>query len=57
MKHILAPIVLLTFLFPSLAFGVTMDDLVKRDGIHYKKFSDVPFTGKTTENVCEGMFP
>ena len=23
-----------------------MDDLVERDGIHYKKFSDVPFTGE-----------
>jgi antitoxin component YwqK of YwqJK toxin-antitoxin module len=48
MKRILAPILLLTLLFPSLAFGVTMDDLVYRDGIHYKKFSEVPFTGKTT---------
>ena len=24
------------------------DDLVKRDGLHYKKFTDVPFTGKVT---------
>ena len=48
MKRILAPILLLTFLFPSLAYGVTMDDLVYRDGIHYKKFSEVPFTGKVT---------
>ena len=22
-----------------------MDDLVERDGVYYKKFSDVPFTG------------
>jgi antitoxin component YwqK of YwqJK toxin-antitoxin module len=48
MKHLLAPILLLTFLFPSLAFGETMNDLVKRDGLYYKKFSTVPFTGKTT---------
>ena len=48
MKRILAPIILMTLLFPSLAYGVTMDDLVKRDGIHYKKFTEVPFTGKTT---------
>jgi antitoxin component YwqK of YwqJK toxin-antitoxin module len=48
MKRILAPILLLTLLFPSLAYGETMDDLVIRDGIHYKKFSDVPFTGKVT---------
>ena len=49
MKRILAPILLLTLLFPALALGETMDDLVKRDGIHYKKFSTVPFTGKVTE--------
>ncbi|MEC7490372.1 MAG: hypothetical protein VYA17_12380 [Pseudomonadota bacterium] len=48
MKHILAPILLLTLLFPSLAFGETMEDLVIRDGLFYKKFSDVPFTGKVT---------
>ena len=48
MKRILAPILLLTFLFPSLAYGETMNDLVKRDGIYYEKFSDVPFTGKVT---------
>ena len=48
MKHILAPILLMTLLFPALAFGETMDDLVERDGLHYKKFSLVPFTGKIT---------
>ena len=41
MKRIFAPILLLTLLFPALAYGVTMDDLVKQDGIHYEKFSDV----------------
>jgi hypothetical protein len=25
-----------------------MDDLVKREGLYYKKFSDVPFSGKAT---------
>jgi hypothetical protein len=45
MKRILAPILLLTFLFPSLAYGETMNDLVKRN---YKKFTDVPFTGRVT---------
>ena len=53
---LLAPILLLTLLFPALAFGETMDDLVKRDGIHYKKFSDVPFTGKITEGLTQGSF-
>jgi len=50
MKHILAPILLMVFLFPSLALGeeVPWDDLVERDGIHYKKFTDVPFSGKVT---------
>ena len=48
MKHILAPILLMTLLFPALAFGETMDDLVERDGFHYPKFSEVPFTGKVT---------
>ena len=27
---------------------VGIKDLVERGGLHYKKFSDVPFTGKTT---------
>ena len=48
MKRILAPILLLTLLFPALAFGVTVDDLVERGGLYYKKFSEVPFTGKVT---------
>ena len=48
MKRILAPILLLTLLFPALALGETIDDLVVRDGIYYEKFSDVPFTGKVT---------
>ena len=50
MKHILAPILLMVFLFPSLALGeeVTMDDLVEREGIYYKKLTDVPFGGKVT---------
>ena len=47
---ILSPIVIMTFLFPSFAYGkgVTFEDLVKREGLYYKKFTDVPFTGKTT---------
>ena len=39
---------LLTCLFPSLALGETMDDLVITSGLYYKKFTDVPFTGKVT---------
>ena len=32
-----------------------MDDLVERDGIHYKKFSDVPFTGEV-KGKYQGRF-
>jgi antitoxin component YwqK of YwqJK toxin-antitoxin module len=56
MKIFLAPIILMTLLFPALAYGVTMDDLVIRDGIYYKKFSTVPFTGTITESVEQGSF-
>ena len=50
MKRILAPILLVVLLFPSLALGETVkgEDLVLRDGLYYKKFTDVPFTGKIT---------
>ena len=53
MKRILAPILLLVFLFPTLALSeeVTLDDLVEREGIYYKKYTDVPFTGKTTGQI------
>ena len=44
--------ILLTILFLSLlsspSWSETFDDLVERDGIYYKKFSDVPFSGKLT---------
>ena len=46
MRHILTLVVLL---FPAPAFGETVDDLVEPDGLHYKKSSYVPFTGKVTE--------
>ena len=55
MKRILAPILLLTLLFPALALSETMGALVKTDGLYYKKFSDVPFTGKGTGNP-QGSF-
>ena len=40
----------MVLLFPSLASGETVKwgDIVERGGVHYKKFTDVPFTGKTT---------
>ena len=50
MRHILTSVVLVVLLFPSLASGETvkLGDLRERGGVHYKKFTDVPFTGKTT---------
>ena len=48
MKRILASLVFMVLLFPALALGETMDDLVVRDGLFYKKFTVVPFTGSTT---------
>ena len=55
MKRILTPILLLTLLFPALAFGETMKDLVEREGVFYKKFTEVPFTGKVTGKT-QGSF-
>ena len=54
MKRLLTPPLLLTLLFPVLATGETRDDLVERDGIHYKQFSDVPFTGKSQGSFKNG---
>jgi antitoxin component YwqK of YwqJK toxin-antitoxin module len=50
---------LLTILFISLlsspSWSVTIDDLVKREGIYYKKFTVVPFNGEVTGNE-QGSF-
>ena len=48
MKRILTTIVLMVLFFPGLVLGETMDDLVQRDGLFYKKFTVVPFTGNIT---------
>jgi hypothetical protein len=47
MKQILTTMVLMTFFF-GLTLGETMDDLVEREGIYYKQFTNVPFTGNIT---------
>ena len=36
---------------PSWSETLTMDDLVERDGLYYKKFTDVPFIGEVTGNI------
>jgi len=38
----------LCLLLPITTFGETMDDVKKREGLYYKKFTDVPFTGTVT---------
>ena len=38
----------LLFLSPNVVLSETMNDLVKRNGLYYKKFSNVPFSGVTT---------
>jgi antitoxin component YwqK of YwqJK toxin-antitoxin module len=41
---------------PVVTLGETMDDLVKRDGLYYRQFTDTPFTGKITEKKIQGTF-
>lgn len=46
---------LLIFLFISTAsLAESMDDLVFRDGLYYKKFTDIPFTGKIDDQLRKG---
>ena len=45
----LLPVLLLSLLSTS-CWGVDSDDLVVRDGLYYKKFTDTPFTGKVSGN-------
>ena len=48
------PLVLMSLVsFPS--WGLTMDDLVKRDGLWYEKFTATPFTGEI-EGKEQGEF-
>ena len=50
MRHILTPVDLLVLLFPSLASGETVkwDDLVITNGLYFKKFTNITFTGNIT---------
>ena len=41
---------------PSWSEGISFDDLVERDGLIYKKFTDVPFTGEVDEGLMQGSF-
>ena len=41
---------------PSWSEGISFDDLVERDGLTYKKFTNVPFTGDVDEGLEQGEF-
>ena len=55
MKNLfITPLVLLCLVsFPS--WGLTLDDLVQRNGLYYKKFTSVPFNGEI-EGQFQGSF-
>ena len=57
MRHTLASLVFALFLFPTLALGETVeyDDLVERERLYFKKYTDVPYTGKVT-GKAQGSF-
>ena len=48
MKYLLIIVLLLS---PSVVWSedINLDDLIKRDGLYYEKFTDVPFTGEVSE--------
>ena len=50
MRYLLSLILSLFLSFPSLVLSETVDidDLVEREDLYYKEFTDVPFTGKVT---------
>jgi antitoxin component YwqK of YwqJK toxin-antitoxin module len=49
MKHIKTLLtILFILLLSSPSWSVTFGDLMQRDGLFYKKFTDVPFTGEVT---------
>jgi len=45
----------LLLLAPNVVLSETMDDLVVRDGLYYKKSSDIPFSGEIT-GLSKGTF-
>ena len=50
------PLVLLSLVsFPSWSETLSLDDLVERNGLFYKKFTDIPFTGEVS-GILEVFF-
>ena len=54
-KIIKLSLILICFLTSSIVWSETLDDLVQRNKIFYKKFSDEPFSGKV-EGRFQGFF-
>ena len=38
------------------SWGLSMDEIIEREGLYYKKFTDVPFTGSVDEGLERGSF-
>ena len=56
MKHFLTALLLsVAIIIPAPSYAETIDDLVLRGGIYYKKFTDEPFTGELT-GIEQGKF-
>ncbi len=55
MKKLFITLFLLIFCTPSWSETLTIDDLVERNNIYYKKFNNVPFTGKVS-GIENGSF-
>ena len=49
----IVPLVLMS-LMSSPSWGLTMEDLVQRDGLFYEKFTSTPFTGEINEALHRG---
>jgi len=55
MRYLCQLIILTLLIFPISSWAVTLDELVTRDAIHFKKFSDLPYTGEVT-GTYQGQF-
>ena len=53
MKLLITTLTLFYFITSSVSWGVTMKDLVNKNGIYYSESSDIPFTGNVTLKTCE----
>ncbi len=55
MRHLLIVFVILMSLVAFPSWSETKDDLIKRNGLFYKKFTDLPFSGEV-EGKWQGLF-